>query len=134
MVQVNRENCQDSNFEEGLKTNMIHSWVLDFCRTIQQHNGRAFLVGGYVRDQLFERQSKDYDLEVYGIPGDSLRALLKEMGRVNTVGEQFTVYKFRPLVDPETEIDVSLPRRESKTGVGHRGFTIEGDPFMSFHG
>lgn len=133
MVQVNRENCQDSNFEEGLKTNMIHSWVLDFCRTIQQHNGRAFLVGGYVRDQLFERQSKDYDLEVYGIPGDSLRALLKEMGRVNTVGEQFTVYKFRPLVDPETEIDVSLPRRESKTGVGHRGFTIEGDPFMSFH-
>jgi tRNA nucleotidyltransferase (CCA-adding enzyme) len=27
---------------------------------------------------------------------------------------------------------VSLPRRESKSGRGHRGFTIEGDPRMSF--
>jgi tRNA nucleotidyltransferase (CCA-adding enzyme) len=29
-------------------------------------------------------------------------------------------------------VDVALPRRESKTGRGHRGFTVEGDPFMSF--
>src|SRR6185503_866846 len=30
------------------------------------------------------------------------------------------------------EIDVSIPRRESKSGKGHRGFVIEGDPAMSF--
>jgi tRNA nucleotidyltransferase (CCA-adding enzyme) len=30
------------------------------------------------------------------------------------------------------EIDVSIPRRESKTGRGHRGFVIEGDPHMTF--
>src|SRR5262249_45482356 len=29
-------------------------------------------------------------------------------------------------------VDVTLPRRESKTGRGHRGFVIEGDPWMSF--
>ena len=30
------------------------------------------------------------------------------------------------------EIDVSLPRRESKSGKGHRGFVIQGDPHMTF--
>ncbi|HKP11527.1 MAG TPA: polynucleotide adenylyltransferase, partial [Blastocatellia bacterium] len=30
------------------------------------------------------------------------------------------------------EIDVAIPRRESKSGRGHRGFTIEGDPRMTF--
>ncbi len=29
-------------------------------------------------------------------------------------------------------IDVALPRRESKTGRGHKGFTVVGDPDMSF--
>ena len=28
-------------------------------------------------------------------------------------------------------VDVSLPRRESKTGPGHRGFTVTGDPALS---
>ena len=45
-------------------------------------------------------------------------------GPVNAVGESFTVYKIGG-------IDVSLPRRDSKTGPGHRGFTVEGDPAMS---
>jgi len=40
------------------------------------------------------------------------------------VGESFQVYK-------SGEIDVSLPRRESKTGPGHRGFDVTGDPTMS---
>src|SRR6266513_6113619 len=29
------------------------------------------------------------------------------------------------------DIDVSLPRRDSKTGRGHRGFEVSGDPSMS---
>jgi len=47
------------------------------------------------------------------------------MGRVNVVGEAFTVYKLG------RDLDVSLPRRERKTGRGHRAFYIEGDPSMS---
>ena len=69
--------------------------------------------------------SKDVDIEVYGVPADPLRDLLSVFGRVETVGESFTVYKVG-------DIDVSLPRRESKTGRGHRGFAVEGDPAMSF--
>lgn len=51
------------------------------------------------------------------------------MGRVSTVGESFTVYKLW-IDGQEGDVDVSIPRRESKTGRGHRGFTVEGDPSM----
>jgi tRNA nucleotidyltransferase (CCA-adding enzyme) len=41
------------------------------------------------------------------------------------VVEAFTVYKLGH------DLDVSLPRRERKSGRGHRAFVIEGDPSMS---
>ena len=92
---------------------------------VHEADGRAFIVGGWVRDRLLGLESKDIDLEVYGIPADRLRDLLKELGPVDAVGESFTVYKVGP-------IDVALPRRESKTGHGHRGFTVTGEPDLPF--
>jgi len=86
--------------------------------------GRALIVGGWVRDRLLGRPSKDIDLEVFGVPADRLRRALEAFGRVETVGESFQVYK-------AGDIDVSLPRRESKSGRGHRGFDVDGDPDMS---
>jgi len=85
--------------------------------------GHALFVGGWVRDRLLGRESKDIDLEVYGIEAEPLRTLLEEIGPVNTVGESFTVYKVGP-------VDVALPRTESKRGRGHRGFVVTGDPDM----
>ena len=67
--------------------------------------------------------SKDLDVEVFGVPADRLRDILAAFGSVNAVGESFTVYKV-------ADIDVSLPRRESKTGRGRKGFTVTGDPSM----
>ncbi len=95
--------------------------ALEVARAVASAGGRALIVGGWVRDRLLGRDSKDVDLEVYGVPAASLRALLEQVGPVNTVGESFTVYKVGPL-------DVALPRRESKTGRGHRGFSVSGDP------
>jgi len=92
---------------------------------VRAAGGRALIVGGYVRDRLRGRPSKDIDVEVFGLDAGRLRPLLEGIGRVNTVGESFTVYKVAGL-------DVSLPRRESKTGRGHRGFTVEGDPTLTF--
>jgi tRNA nucleotidyltransferase (CCA-adding enzyme) len=91
---------------------------------VAAQGGRALVVGGWVRDRLLGRDSKDLDLEVFGIPADRLRGLLESHGRVESVGESFQVYK----VD---DIDVSLPRRESKSGRGHRGFDVAGDPGMT---
>ncbi len=98
--------------------------ALEIARAVAERGGRALIVGGWVRDQLRGDASKDIDMEVFGLDAQSLRALLETLGRVETVGESFQVYKCG-------DIDVSIPRRESKAGRGHRGFVITGDPTMS---
>ena len=95
--------------------------ALRIARAVRDAGGRALIVGGWVRDRCLGRDSKDVDLEVYGLPAARLRALLERIDRVNVVGEAFTVFK-------AGSIDVALPRRESKTGRGHRGFEVTGDP------
>jgi tRNA nucleotidyltransferase (CCA-adding enzyme) len=94
------------------------------ARAVRDSGGRALVVGGWVRDRLMGRESKDVDVEVFGIPADQLRALLQSLGRVESVGESFQVFKCG-------DVDVSMPRRESKKGRGHRGFEVTGDPAMS---
>ena len=96
----------------------------DIAMAVRGAGGRAFFVGGWVRDRLMGRSSKDIDIEVFGVPADRLKALLESLGRVEAVGESFQVFK-------AGDIDVSLPRRESKSGRGHRGFEVAGDPTMS---
>ena len=101
--------------------------VLGIARAVRDAGGRALLVGGVVRDALAAGAPpplRDVDLEVYGIDGERLRALLGRFGPVNAVGAAFTVYRVG-------DIDVSIPRRDSKTGRGHRGFTVTGDPTMT---
>ncbi|MEM8549160.1 MAG: HD domain-containing protein [Verrucomicrobiota bacterium] len=88
--------------------------------------GRATLVGGCVRDALLGLESKDADMEIFGLSERQLLKLLQEDYRVDAVGKAFGVFKLRGL-----ELDISLPRRESKTGPGHRAFAVEGDPGMS---
>src|ERR1043165_4966726 len=99
--------------------------ILRLARAVRDAGGRALMVGGCVRDRLMGRGVKDWDVEVYGVEPDRLRELLDRMGRVNIVGEAFTVYKLG------RDLDVSIPRRERKTGRGHRAFFIEGNPSMS---
>jgi tRNA nucleotidyltransferase (CCA-adding enzyme) len=93
--------------------------------SVHEAGGRALIVGGWVRDRLMGRDSKDVDLEVFGLPSQRVRSLLEFFGRVEAVGESFQVYK-------TGDVDVSLPRRESKSGRGHRGFEVAGDPEMTF--
>ncbi len=95
----------------------------DIASAVRGAGGRALIVGGWVRDRLLGLDSKDVDLEVYGLAAAPLRDLLARFGPVLTVGESFTVYKVG-------DIDVALPRRESKVAPGHRGFEVRGDPFM----
>src|SRR5437588_1540190 len=92
---------------------------------VRDAGGRALIVGGWVRDRMMGVDApKNVDLEVFGVPADRLRQLLETLGRVEAVGESFQVYKLG-------DIDVSLPRRDSKAGRGHRGFVVVGDPDMS---
>ncbi len=102
--------------------------VILLSQAVRDAGGRALLVGGCVRDELMGVQPKDWDLEVYGVAPERLREILDQFGPVNVVGEAFTVYKLG------IDLDVSMPRRERKSGRGHRAFVIEGDPSMSVAG
>jgi tRNA nucleotidyltransferase (CCA-adding enzyme) len=104
----------------------LNDKIFKLAETIRTNGGRAMLVGGCVRDELLNIEPKDFDVEVYGIEPNKLKKILDAFGKVDAVGEAFTVYKIG------NDLDVSLPRRERKTGRGHKGFAVEGDPNMSF--
>lgn len=111
-----------------MKSSDLFQKVLLICKTIRREGGRALLVGGCVRDELMGIVPKDYDVEVYGIEPKKLRRILNDLfGDVDIVGASFSVYKV------SKDLDISIPRRERKVSRGHRGFIVEGDPFMSFH-
>lgn len=94
--------------------------------TVTMLGGSALLVGGCVRDHLLGIESKDIDIEVHGsVDPEALVRHLELRGRVDTVGAAFGVIKFGH------DVDVSFPRRDSKIGVGHTGFTIEVDQTMT---
>jgi tRNA nucleotidyltransferase (CCA-adding enzyme) len=100
------------------------------AEAVGKEGGRPVLVGGWVRDcQLGIPHSKDFDLEVFGMDPDHLKGILSRFGPVHTVGRHFGVLK---LTTRQGEYDVSVPRRESKTGKGHRGFWVTPDPTMTF--
>lgn len=92
--------------------------------------GRVLVVGGHPRDIVMHEElgkrleTKDIDLEVYGLPLQKIEELLQPIHHINRVGVSFGVLKVGPL-------DVSLPRKDSKTGDGHRGFIVEADPDLT---
>jgi len=57
-------------------------------RAVAAAGGRAFLVGGAVRDGLLGIPVKDADIEVFGVPADALRTVLRRDYFVVEVGEQ----------------------------------------------
>lgn len=93
---------------------------------IREAGGRALLVGGCVRDGLLGLQAKDIDMEVYGLDAEQVETTLREDFRLDTVGRAFGVFIVKTY-----DIDIALPRRESKTGPKHTDFVVEGDPTMT---
>jgi len=87
-----------------------------------------YLVGGTVRDMLLgaSEASLDEDYLVSGLPLERLVAALEPFGALNLVGKSFGVVKFTPR--GEGTVDISLPRSEFSTGLGHRDFAVRFDP------
>jgi tRNA nucleotidyltransferase (CCA-adding enzyme) len=105
--------------------------VRRLLEVLRDAGGRPYLVGGVVRDALLGLPHQDYDLEVFGLPLPRLKEALARAGRVDAVGEAFTVFKVSGLEDARGAVDVALPRRDSKAGPGHRGIAVTGDPDLS---
>ena len=97
---------------------------------LTSHGAQAIIVGGAVRDYILNTPVKDYDIEVYNIESiDSLQDVLANYGSINLVGKSFGILK---LVYDGSEYDFSIPRTESKSGMGHKGFKVKIDGNISF--
>jgi tRNA nucleotidyltransferase (CCA-adding enzyme) len=91
--------------------------------------GRAYLVGGCVRDWLLGRECKDFDIEVFGVDYGGLVKALTVWGRTDLVGRSFGVVKLT--VRSGQTFDFSIPRRDSKVAPGHKGFEVAFDAALT---
>lgn len=97
----------------------------DFASAVANAGGRAFIVGGFVRDEIMGVSSHDKDLMVTGLSNDQFTTLFPD---AKMTGKDFPV--FRMEVGGE-EMEIALARKERKTAVGHNGFTMLADGTVS---
>ncbi|MDQ1324907.1 MAG: Polynucleotide adenylyltransferase [Campylobacterota bacterium] len=98
-----------------------HPDTLRHIQTITQYlmhhcHAKCYIVGGAVRDRLLGRDCQDYDIECFNISIETFEKAMMHLG-AEGVGKSFFVYKFHNL-------DISLPRKETKSGKGHKGFHV----------
>lgn len=105
---------------------MAQSIAYDIAQLVKNAGGRALLVGGCVRDELLGCECDDIDIECFGIDPDVLIKELSSRYELDLVGASFGVIKLL-----RENVDVALPRRETKLGLGHRAFETECDPSLS---
>ena len=92
---------------------------------VEKKGGRAYFVGGFVRDRLLNIENKDVDVEVHGIEPGELKEILCRLGKPLEYGASFGIMSMSGL-----DLDIAMPRKERATGNGHRDFQVEVDPFI----
>jgi len=93
---------------------------------VEKAGGKAYFVGGYVRDLLSGHPGKDIDIEVHGLESSELEKILSGLGECMTTGLNFGIYTLR-----HYDLDIAMPRKETATGRGHRDFQVYTDPFIT---
>lgn len=96
---------------------------------VAAQGGRTYYVGGFVRDALMGRESKDVDIEVHGISPACLEEILDSLGQRISIGESFGIFNLKGY-----SLDIAMPRKEQLRGMGHRDFDIFVDPFIGTEG
>jgi tRNA nucleotidyltransferase/poly(A) polymerase len=115
-----------NKFEDGKLKLKVESEImmkLPFIQKLIEDGGKPFFVGGFVRDMLLGKSPKDIDIVVEKMTTEDIKFSIGKLGSLKLVGESFSVIKFKP-TDSEIEFDIAAPRTETKTGVGHKGFTV----------
>jgi tRNA nucleotidyltransferase (CCA-adding enzyme) len=80
-----------------------------------QLKGNIKIVGGWVRDNLLDREPNDIDYVVHGVDVNKVKPLMeKEVGNSNF-----------PVFLDKFGNEVAMARKESKSGSGYKGFEIE---------
>ncbi|MBQ3574867.1 MAG: HD domain-containing protein [Clostridia bacterium] len=97
----------------------------EIAAAIAEKGGRAYYVGGFVRDALMGAACLDIDIEVYGLDPQILRDSLSGFGEVLDKGASFGI-----LGIAHSNIDIAMPRTESRTGSKHTDFDVCVNPFL----
>ena len=79
--------------------------VVQLAQVIGEAGGRLLVVGGWVRDRLRGADSKDFDLEVFGLAPDAVTELLRPLGFSELVGKHFPIWR-----STRDALDLALPR------------------------
>ena len=98
----------------------------------------AYVVGGAVRDELLDRDSKDTDFLVAGVDQDELLRRLAAHGKVEplVVADRVVGVRLYPRDErirslAPAGIELAPPRIERSTGPGRHDFEIVADPSLS---
>ncbi len=97
----------------------------EIATNVSLAGGRAYFVGGFVRDRLLGISNKDIDIEVHGVSPEKLREIVSSSGQILEMGESFGIFSLKG-----SDIDIAMPRKETATGRGHRDFSVSVDPFI----
>lgn len=116
---------------DKIKNNLkLEPEIIKLMQKLNYRGNQCLVIGGAVRDSILGIEAKDIDIEVYGISYEDLMKFLSQYGKVDLVGQKFGVIIFNPY-NGKMKYDFSIPRTESKIGVGHNAFNILLDSNLS---
>jgi tRNA nucleotidyltransferase (CCA-adding enzyme) len=99
--------------------------VWNAYQALRREGGHVYVVGGAVRDALLQKEPKDIDLMVAGVPPETVQHVLDNLpGRVDLTGKNFGVYRYR---NKGHEVEIALPRTERSTGDRRVDFHVDVD-------
>ena len=105
---------------------MQQDMIRDIAQRVHALGGRALLVGGCVRDEILGIPCYDIDCEIHGVAPEKIRELLLRIGGIDESGSEYGIFTLKG-----AGLDIALPRREMRTGPGHRDFDVHVDPSLS---
>lgn len=91
--------------------------------------GDVYVVGGAVRDTVLKKKPKDIDI-VAQVDEDTIESVLGNYDKASLkkTGKQFPVFRFNYGGE---EVEIALPRTETKVGEGNKDWVIRTDPNIS---
>lgn len=105
---------------------MQREMIGKIAQRVHELGGQALLVGGCVRDEILGIPCYDIDCEVHGVAPEKLKELLCEIGEIDESGVHYGIFTIKG-----TGLDIALPRRETRTGPGHKDFEVHVEPMLS---
>ncbi len=124
MLNANDENftVNSLNIQKSLKSVFKdHPEIPKIVMEIEKQKGKAYLVGGSVRDLFLSNEISDIDIEIHFLSLEQLSSLLSQFGNVNYVGKSFGILKL-----DYSKVDWSLPR----TDRGGRKPVVSINPYL----